>query len=68
MNFYFNYFDFFFQLKGRTSSTVREEKLYNPRLTKSKEEFIKIMSELNLPKPKKIDESVPANLKCGLQD
>jgi sulfur dioxygenase len=49
-------------------STVREEKLYNRRLTKSKEEFVKIMKELKLAKSKRIDEAVPANLKCGLQD
>ncbi|RYH09551.1 MBL fold metallo-hydrolase, partial [archaeon] len=42
-------------------------KTHNPRLTKPLEEFVKIMDELNLPKPKKIDEAVPANLKCGLQ-
>ena len=26
------------------------------------------MAELNLPYPKKIDESLPANLKCGVYD
>ncbi|RVE63044.1 hypothetical protein OJAV_G00162950 [Oryzias javanicus] len=51
---------------GQTVSTVGEERKLNPRLTKSKEEFIKIMENLNLPKPKKIDISVPANLVCGL--
>lgn len=51
--------------KGFTSSTVYEEKKFNPRLSKSKDEFIKIMDNLNLPYPKKIDTSVPANLKCG---
>jgi hypothetical protein len=30
------------------------------------EEFIKIMDNLNLARPVKIDEAVPANLKCGL--
>lgn len=52
--------------KGHTQSTVYEEKNFNPRLSKDKEEFIKIMDNLNLPKPGKIDEAVPANLKCGL--
>jgi len=28
---------------GRTVTTVGEEKLYNPRLSRSKEEFVKIM-------------------------
>lgn len=54
--------------KGRNASTIDEEKRYNPRLTKSKEEFVKIMSELNLPYPNKIDAAVPANMRCGVQD
>lgn len=33
---------------GRTVTTVLEEKRYNPRLTKSREEFIQIMKTLNL--------------------
>lgn len=51
---------------GQTSTTVEEEKMMNPRLTKSKEEFVKIMKELNLPYPKQIDKALPANLVCGL--
>ena len=54
--------------KGLTSTSVAEEKRFNPRLTKGKEEFVKIMEGLNLPYPKKIDESVPANRVCGLYD
>jgi len=54
--------------KGQTCSTVLEEKTYNPRLTKSKVEFIKLMNNLNLPYPKKIDIAVPANKVCGIQD
>ncbi|KAL2084081.1 hypothetical protein ACEWY4_019599 [Coilia grayii] len=54
--------------KGQTVSTVEEEKKYNPRLTKTLEEFVDIMNNLNLPKPKKIDIAVPANLVCGLHD
>ncbi|XP_054262458.1 persulfide dioxygenase ETHE1, mitochondrial-like [Macrosteles quadrilineatus] len=53
--------------KGFTYSTVLEEKTYNPRLTKSKAEFIKLMNNLNLPYPRKIDVAVPANKKCGVQ-
>merc|ERR1711971_939048 len=34
--------------KGQTCSTVGEEKQFNPRLTKGKEEFINIMDNLNL--------------------
>jgi len=54
--------------KGLTSSIVAEEKAKNPRLTKSKEEFMELMGNLNLPYPKKIDASLPANLKCGIVD
>ncbi|XP_030605056.1 persulfide dioxygenase ETHE1, mitochondrial-like [Archocentrus centrarchus] len=51
---------------GQTASTVGEERKFNPRLTKGIEGFVEIMNNLNLPKPKKIDISVPANLVCGL--
>lgn len=53
--------------RGFTSSTIALEKKFNPRLGlhKSLDDFKKIMSELNLPYPKKIDASLPANLKCG---
>jgi sulfur dioxygenase len=50
---------------GRLSSTVAEEKRYNPRLSKSKAEFVKIMNNLNLPRPKQIDIAVPANKADG---
>ncbi|KAF1388275.1 hypothetical protein PFLUV_G00088500 [Perca fluviatilis] len=53
---------------GQTVSTVGEERKFNPRLTKSLEEFENIMSNLNLPKPKKIDIAVPANLVCGVHN
>jgi sulfur dioxygenase len=52
--------------KGLTVTTVLEEKRYNARVTKSKEEFIKIMANLNLPYPRMIDVALPANLVCGL--
>ncbi|XP_049585373.1 persulfide dioxygenase ETHE1, mitochondrial isoform X2 [Syngnathus scovelli] len=51
---------------GQTVSTVGEERTLNPRLTKSLDEYVTIMNNLNLPKPSKIDVSVPANLVCGL--
>jgi len=54
--------------KGRSVSTVDEERQFNPRLTKTKDEFVKLMAELNLPYPKKIDAAVPANMVCGIQD
>ena len=52
--------------KGMMVTTVGEEKLHNPRLTKKVEEFVKIMEGLGLAYPKKIDESMPANMQCGL--
>mmetsp|Transcript_32114 Transcript_32114/g.70294 ORF Transcript_32114/g.70294 Transcript_32114/m.70294 type:complete len:394 (-) Transcript_32114:245-1426(-) len=48
-------------------STIGEERLFNPRLTKSVEEFAKIMQDLGLPMPKRINEAVPANMACGVQ-
>ncbi|OCT57127.1 hypothetical protein XELAEV_18003956mg, partial [Xenopus laevis] len=39
---------------GQTVSSVEEEKRLNPRLTKDEAEFVKIMNNLNLPKPKQI--------------
>merc|ERR1712071_17594 len=53
---------------GQTCSTVGEEKQFNPRLTKTKEEFVELMAGLNLAYPKKIDESLPANMVCGLHE
>jgi sulfur dioxygenase len=52
---------------GNKFSTIKDEKLTNVRLAnKSLEEFVKIMSELDLPKPKLIDKAVPANQGLGL--
>ena len=54
--------------KGRTVTTVGEEKRFNPRLRldKSEADFVAIMDRLDLAYPKKIDAAVPANLECGL--
>ncbi|MCB9703749.1 MAG: MBL fold metallo-hydrolase [Myxococcales bacterium] len=54
--------------KGRTVTSVAEEKAFNPRLGggKSEAEFVQIMNNLHLARPKKIDEALPANLRCGL--
>ena len=54
--------------KGFTSSTIESEVKHNPRLGggRTKEQFVKIMSELKLPHPKKIDEALLANQACGL--
>lgn len=53
--------------QGRTCTSVGEEKKYNIRIGDGKtlEEFVQIMNGLGLPKPKKIDVAVPANLNCG---
>ncbi|MET0384311.1 MAG: MBL fold metallo-hydrolase [Polyangiales bacterium] len=54
--------------KGRTASTVGEEKRLNPRLGRGKTlaDFMTIMGELKLPYPRKIHAAVPANLRCGI--
>lgn len=52
--------------KGFTVTTVAEEKKWNPRLTKSLEEFKQIMANLKLSPPKFIDEAIPANLNDGM--
>jgi len=56
--------------KGRTVTSVGEEKLYNPRLGRGKSEdaFVAIMDNLGLAYPRKMDASVPANLRIGLLD
>ena len=56
--------------KSRTESSIGNEKANNPRLggTKTKDEFVDIMANLNLSYPKKIDIAVPANMRCGVPD
>jgi glyoxylase-like metal-dependent hydrolase (beta-lactamase superfamily II) len=53
--------------KGRTVTTVAEEKRFNPRLglARSEDEFVAIMAALHLAYPKRMDEAVPANLRGG---
>jgi len=47
---------------GNTVSTIKEEKKFNPRLqVKSKQEYIDIMNNLNLPDPKMMDVALLAN-------
>jgi glyoxylase-like metal-dependent hydrolase (beta-lactamase superfamily II) len=55
---------------GRTHSTIAEERLNNPRIHKgiSRDEFIAIMSQLQLAPPQKIHEAWPSNLRCGTPD
>lgn len=53
---------------GRSHSTIGTEKTTNVRIGgKTQNEFIAIMAGLNLPKPKRMDEAVPANLSSGLR-
>ncbi|MBM4208385.1 MAG: MBL fold metallo-hydrolase [Gammaproteobacteria bacterium] len=50
-------------------SNIKQEKTTNPRVAgKTREQFIEIMNNLNLPKPRLIDEAVPANRFCGLEE
>ena len=52
--------------QGRTVSSIREEKLYNPRLqVAGKQTYIDLMNGLELDDPKLMDIAVPANLTCG---
>jgi rhodanese-related sulfurtransferase len=52
--------------RGHTTSTVGEEKRFNPRVAgKSREQFVEVMNNLALPRPKKLDVAVPANRACG---
>jgi sulfur dioxygenase len=52
--------------RGLTHSTVGEERRWNPRIArKTRDEFIATMAQLQLPPPRKIAESVPANRACG---
>jgi len=55
--------------QGRWVSSIMQERTTNPRLAgKTREQFIEIMDNLNLPKPRLIDEAVPANRYCGLDE
>lgn len=53
---------------GRTHSTIGAEKAGNARVAgKTMEEFVALMDGLQLPRPRRIDEAVPANLASGLR-
>ncbi len=55
--------------EGRRVSSIGEQRNTNPRLAgKSREEFIAIMNALELAPPRKIDQALPANRRCGRQD
>jgi len=56
--------------KGQTVTTIGEEKQFNPRIPEGQtiEPFTEIMKNLNLPAPKYLEQSVPANLVCGFPE
>ncbi len=58
--------------KGQTKSSIGYEKKHNQRFNdehgerRSKAAFVELMNALNLPKPRLIDQAVPANLFLGV--
>ena len=53
--------------KGRTQSTIGYEREHNSRLAgKTRAEFVALMDALHLPRPRRMDEAVPANLWLGI--
>lgn len=54
--------------QGRMHTTIGAEKTGNARVAgKTLPEFVAIMDAINLPRPKRIDEAVPANLSSGIR-
>ncbi|MDR7096277.1 glyoxylase-like metal-dependent hydrolase (beta-lactamase superfamily II)/rhodanese-related sulfurtransferase [Hydrogenophaga laconesensis] len=54
--------------QGRSCSSIGREKTTNARVAgKTEEEFVALMNALDLPRPRRIDEAVPANLTSGLR-
>lgn len=54
---------------GRQVSTIGEQRVTNPRFAgQTRQSFIELMNGLQLDPPRKIDEAVPANRRCGRQD
>ena len=53
--------------RGLASTSVGEERKFNPRLggQLAEDDYVGHMRNLGLPHPKQIDVAVPANLKCG---
>lgn len=53
--------------EGRTSSTIAEERLHNPRIggAAREEDFVGYMKNLGLPHPKQLAVALPANLRAG---
>ncbi len=54
--------------QGRSHSSIAAEKAGNARVAgRSEAEFVALMQGLQLPRPARIDEAVPANLRSGLR-
>lgn len=53
--------------EGRTSSTIGEERAYNPRIGGGarEEDFVGYMENLGLPHPKQLAIALPANMRAG---
>jgi sulfur dioxygenase len=53
--------------RGLTSSSIGEERRYNPRIggARNESDFTGFMKNLGLAHPKRIDEALPANQVCG---
>lgn len=52
--------------RGMRVSSIEQERLTNTRIgNRSRDEFIALMNSLDLPQPRRIDEALPANLRCG---
>ncbi len=58
--------------KGQTHSSIGQERSNNARLNtdgrlRTQAEFVALMESLQLPRPKRIDEALPANLSLGVR-
>jgi rhodanese-related sulfurtransferase len=53
--------------EGRTSTTIGEERLHNPRIggAAREEDFVGYMKNLGLPHPKQLAVALPANMRSG---
>jgi glyoxylase-like metal-dependent hydrolase (beta-lactamase superfamily II)/rhodanese-related sulfurtransferase len=56
--------------QGRITSTIGEERRFNPRIGGGarEEDFVGYMENLQLPHPKQLAVALPANLRCGEPD
>ncbi|PKO88556.1 MAG: MBL fold metallo-hydrolase [Betaproteobacteria bacterium HGW-Betaproteobacteria-12] len=52
--------------QGHTQTSIGAEKAGNTRVAgRSREQFVALMNALNLPRPRRMDEALPANLSSG---